>query len=126
VERREAFLTIRERESMKVVTVIEFLSPANKRRGSDGRREYLQKREQVLSSDTHLVELDLLRGGQRLPTVDPLPETDFSVFVCRAQRRYQAEVYAWGLRQPLPRIPIPLAGNDPDVEVDLQAVFTAT
>jgi hypothetical protein len=124
-ERREAFLTIREFSSMAVVAVIELLSPGNKRPSSDGRREYLRKREEVLSSETHLVELDLLRGGRRLPTVDPLPHGDFYVFICRAQRRYSAEV-AWGLRQSFPHIPIPLAGDDPDVQLDLQAVFTAT
>jgi len=125
-EQREAFLTIRDQASLEVVTVIELLSPGNKRTGADGRREYLRKREEILSSETHLVELDFLRGGQRLPTVDPLPPGDFFVFVCRAQRRYKAEVYAWGLRQPLPCIPVPLTAEDPDVQLDLQAVFTAT
>ena len=71
------------------MAVIELLSPANKPRGRVGWREYLQKREEVLSSGTHLVELDLLRGGSRLPTVDPLPQGDYFVFVCRAQRRYR-------------------------------------
>src|SRR4249919_3225265 len=33
----EAFLTIRTRETMEVITVIEVLSPGNKRAGSDGR-----------------------------------------------------------------------------------------
>jgi hypothetical protein len=126
LERREAFLTIRDASSLEVVTIIELLSPGNKRPGGEGRREYLRKREEVLSSETHLVELDLLRGGQRLPTVNPLPPGDAFVFVCRAERPYQAEVYACGLRQPLPHIPVPLAGSDADVEVDLQAVFTAT
>jgi hypothetical protein len=63
-EHREAFLTIRTRDTMDVVTLIEVLSPTNKRSGSDGRREYLEKREAVLLSSTHLVELDLLRGGR--------------------------------------------------------------
>ena len=40
-------LTVRERETMGVVTIIELLSPSNKRRGRDGRREYLEKRKQV-------------------------------------------------------------------------------
>lgn len=56
-ERREAFLTLRDRESMEVVTVIELLSPANRRPGGDGRREYRSKRESLLASATHLVEL---------------------------------------------------------------------
>jgi hypothetical protein len=120
----EAFLTIRERETMEVVTVIAVLSPGNKRAGSDGRREYLRKREEVLLSATHLVELDLLRGGECLPTLEPLPPGDYYAFICRGQRRFQAEVYAWSLRQPLPPVPIPLARADPDIVLDLQAMFT--
>ena len=125
-EEREAFLTIRHRQTMEVVTIVELLSPANKRLGSDGRREYLSKREEILASRTHLVELDLLRGGQRLPTVEPLPPADYYAFVCRNRPRYVAQVYPWTMRAALPRIPIPLAGDDPDVPVDLQQVFTAT
>jgi len=121
---REAFLTVRARESMEVITVIEVLSPGNKRANSDGRREYLRKREEVLLSDTHLVELDLLRGGERLPTLRPLPSGDYYALVCRRQQRFQAAVYAWSLRRPLPPIPVPLAAADRDAVVDLQAIFT--
>jgi hypothetical protein len=123
--KRQAFLTVRERETTAVVTVIEVLSPDNKRAGSDGRREYLRKREAVLESDAHLVELDLLRGGARLPTVEPLPPAACYAFVSRENRRPRVEVYPWTLRQPLPTIPVPLAGDDPDVALDLQAIFTA-
>lgn len=125
-EFREAFLTLRERDTLEVVTVIEVLSPRNKRSGSDGRDEYLSKREEILKTRSHLVELDLLRGGKRLPTVDPLPAADYYAFVCRSQPRYNAEVYAWSLRDRAPAIPVPLAANDPDVSVDLQEVFTST
>jgi len=120
---KQAFLTIRDRDTMAVIAVIEVLSPGNKRRGSDGRREYLAKREEILQSDTHLVELDLLRGGERLPTLEPLPPADYYAFVCRAQRRPSAEVYAWPLRHVLPSVPVPLAGDDPDVTLDLQSIF---
>jgi hypothetical protein len=123
--KREAFLTIRDRETMEVITIIEVLSPGNKRPGSDGRQEYLSKRETVLQSATHLVELDLLREGERLPTVEPLPSADYYAFVCRGYRRPKAEVYVWTLRHRLPPIPVPLAGNDPDVVLDLQAIFNA-
>jgi hypothetical protein len=121
--KREAFLTLRERETMEVVTVIEVLSPDNKRSGSDGRREYLRKREAVLESDAHLIELDLLRGGERLPTVETLPPADYYAFVSRAHRRPEVEVYPWTLRQPLPPIFVPLTGEDPDVTLDLQSIF---
>lgn len=120
-ERRQTFLTIRKPETKEIVTVIETLSPDNKRKGK-GRRKYLRKRRAVLSSSTHLVELDLLRGGLRLPMDDPLPAADYFAFVSRAEEP-QAEVYAWKLPRRLPEIPIPLADEDPDVRIDLQAVF---
>ncbi len=48
---------------LRLVTVIELLSPANKERGSKGWELYRRKQEDVLKSDVHLVEIDLLRGG---------------------------------------------------------------
>jgi hypothetical protein len=124
-EVRETFLTVRLPGSLDVVAVIEVLSPSNKRPGADGHREYLRKRESVLRSSSHLVELDLLRGGKRMPTVEPLPPGDYYALVCRGNRRPRAEVYAWSIRQPLPRVPIPLADGDPDANLDLGAIFAA-
>jgi hypothetical protein len=125
-EKREAFIVIRGRRSREVAAVIELLSPTNKLRGADGFREYMKKRESVLQSSAHLVELDLLRGGRRLPTIDPLPDGDYYAFVCRRERRPKAQVHAWTIRDRLPAIPVPLSENDPDVELDLQEVFTVT
>jgi hypothetical protein len=122
-EQREAFLTIRDRGTMQVITVIELLSPSNKRPGADGHREYLAKRAAVLRSSAHLVELDLLRGGQRLPTLEPMPPADYYAVVSREQSRPWARVYYWTLRDRLPELPIPLTGDDPDVSLDLQAAF---
>ena len=124
--RREAFLVIRSRGTNEVVTVLEVLSPANKTRGADGRREYLAKRESVLQSSAHLVEIDLLRGGERLPVVGAVPEGDYFAFVCRRERRPRADVYSWTLRDRLPAIPVPLAAGDADVELDLHAAFAMT
>jgi len=123
VERRETFLSIRDRETMQVVTVIELLSPSNKRKNGDGRREYLTKRGEILASASHLVELDLLRGGVRLPVVGSLPPGDYYAIVSRANRRPRCEVYVWTLRHPLPAIRIPLKLRDPDATVPLQEVF---
>jgi hypothetical protein len=122
--RREPYLTIRDRAARNVVTIIEVLSRTNKRAGSDGRDEYLRKREAVLLSDTHLVELDLLRGGERLPARKPLPPADYYAFVSRVAQRPMAEVYSWSLRQPMSPLPVPLAGEDQDVLLDLQRLFT--
>ena len=121
----ETYLVIRRLDTAEVVTVIELLSPSNKRADAEGRRVYLTKREDLLQSRTSLVEIDLLRGGKRLPTLEPLPAADYFVFVCRARRRRHAAVYAWPLNHRLPVIPIPLAIDDREVMLDLQEVFNS-
>lgn len=120
---RERFLTVRLRESREVVAVVELLSPSNKRPGSDGRREYLSKRDAILQSGVHLVEVDLLRGGDRVPMAGRLPDASYYVIVSRASRRPIADVWPVQLAHPLPVIPIPLAEGDPDAVLDLQTVF---
>lgn len=117
---REPFLEIRRRDGREVVTVLEVLSPSNKRAGSTGRREYLSKRQAVLESRAHLVELDLLRGGERLPMAVPLPAGDYCVIVSRAERRPIADVWPFTLKHRLPVIPLPLGEDDADVQIDLQ------
>ncbi len=121
-EQRETYLVVRHRETQEVVTILETLSPANKRAGADGRREYLKKREEVLSSQAHLVEFDLLLGGERLPMATTLPPGDYYAVVSRSYRRPKADVYSWGLPQVLPAIPVPLKKGDDDVLLDLQQV----
>ena len=95
------YLIIRRRDNEETVTVIELLSPTNKS-SRDGRAEYLAQRNLLLRGRAHLVELDLLRGGERLPTVEPHPAGDYFAFVSRVERRPQAEVYSWTLAHPLP------------------------
>ena len=120
---RRAYLVVRSLKGREIVTVIEVLSPWNK---GGGRTEYLKKQEDYLDSKLNVVELDLLRGGRRLPTVEPLPRGDYFAFVNRGKRRPKIDVYAWSLRHPLPDIPIPLAGRDADVTLELQAAFAET
>ena len=120
-EERETYLEIRTADSNQVVTVIELLSPTNKRRGSDGFRAYYDKREELLQAGVNLVEIDLLRLGVRPITVEPLAAaTDYCALVHRANRRGQAEVYEWTIRNSLPGIRVPLADGDPDVLLPLQ------
>jgi hypothetical protein len=124
---KERFIEIRDRNSAKVITTIEFLSPANKA-GGDGTESYRKKRDEILDSDTNLVEIDLVRAGdwQALLLPFAVPEefrTDYRVCVSRAIRREKLELYPIRLRDPLPQIAIPLRASDPDVVLDLQAVF---
>jgi len=125
VERREVFLEIQDAASgHRVVTVLEVLSPANKSPGR-GRELYLRKQEEVLASEAHLVEVDLLRAGA--PTVS-LPErfarsSDYRVAVSRSGDRRRRELYGFGLRDPLPRARIPLLADDDDAVLDLGQVL---
>jgi hypothetical protein len=121
-ERRESYLVVKDLERDRVVAIIELLSPSNKRRGS-GRKEYVAKREEVLSSSTHLVELDLLRGGTRVPMRSALPRGDYYAVVSSAWTRPRSDVYAWHLPDRMPGIRIPLAARDEIVPLDLQAVL---
>ncbi len=123
-EVRHYYLEIRELATQRVVTVIEMLSPFNKRLG-EGRTEYLKRRNAILQSDVHLIELDLLREGERVPMGKPLPSADYYAILSRFYRRPMAQVYFWTIRQKMPTIPVPLLRGEPDVPLDLQAVFTA-
>jgi len=120
-EVREVWIEIRRLPEMSLVTVVELLSPSNKI--GDGRHEYLDKRRSLIDQPVHLVELDLLIGGRRLPMRHHLPPGDAYAIVSRAERRPDSEVYAWNLRDGLPTIPIPLAEPDPDIPLDLAPAF---
>ncbi len=82
---RLSFLEIRDRDGWQLVTVIELLSPTNKYSGPD-REQYLARRRDLLASAVHFVEIDLLRGGPRMPMED-LPECDYCVLVSRVETR---------------------------------------
>ena len=118
---RDSYLEVRTREGNELVTVIELLSPSHKRR-SDDREQYLAKRRQVLASGTHLVEIDLLRGGPRMPPED-LPDCDYYALVSRREQRPRAGIWPLRVRDPLPVIPVPLRAPDPDARLDLKSVL---
>jgi hypothetical protein len=109
---------IRDVAQRRPVTCIEVLSPTNKR--GPGRDEYAAKRFQILSGTAHLVEIDLLRIGARFPTAQPLPSVPYFIFISRAERRGEVEVWPIALAQPLPDFRIPLLPGDTPVPLDLQ------
>lgn len=117
-------LSVIHRASERVVTVMELLSPSNKVI-QEGPGSYLQKRAEFLASNCNLIELDLLRGGQRLPMSGPLPPGDYFVYIGRSSKKGRAQVIAWPLRAKLPTIPIPLLPADKETELDLDDAFEA-
>lgn len=120
-ERREVFLEVRDATSL--VAVVELLSPANKRAGSEGRHLYLRKRNQVLQSPVHLVEIDLLRSGERVPMADPFPSSHYVLLVSRAKDRPVCAVTPFNVGSPLPRLHVPLRELHSPALVDLQGIF---
>ena len=64
----ESFVEIyAQLEESVLVTSIEVLSPSNKRRGTEGWLEYNRKRQAMLLGRANFIEIDLLRGGHKLP-----------------------------------------------------------
>jgi len=126
-EYREPFVEIVHTAGGKVVTVIGVLSPANKSPGK-GYRLYRRKQSEVLNSEAHLIEIDLLSEGLLTVAITEEVRADlephrYLVCVNRKPERYQFELYPIPLQRRLPRISMPLREPDPDVVLDLQAVF---
>jgi hypothetical protein len=123
-EHREAFVEIYEATpEQRLVTCIEVLSPSNKRPHTPGWDIYLRKRQSLLLGDTHLVEIDLLRDGQRMPMLDPWPDSPYTILVARARKYDLCQVWPVYFRIPAPSVPIPLAKPDPDILLDLQPMI---
>ena len=120
---KEGYLEVREVGTEEVVTTIEILSPTNKR-SSKGRQMYEEKREQVLGSRTHLVEIDFLRRGEPMPFFGNNIESQYRILVCRGNFRPYADLYAFNLQDIIPGFPLPLRSEDTEPVVDLQTLLS--
>ena len=116
---------IRATASQQLVTVVEILSPVNKRPSHDAYLAYQRKRRDILRSEVHLLEIDLLRGGERPPLARPVPAAPYYVVLSRANRRPTVEVWPIQLADRLPVLPVPLLEPDPDTPLDLGAVVVS-
>jgi hypothetical protein len=122
----EKFIDIYElKPERRLVTSIEILSPSNKKRRSVGWKKYLRKRQALLLGKANLVELDLLRGGERMPMLDPWPESPYTLLVAREEAAPNCRVWPASFDQPLPVLPIPLSRPDPDISLALQPLLEA-
>jgi hypothetical protein len=115
----------------RVVTVIEVLSPTNKAAGSEGRREYQAKQQQLMNGDANLLEIDLLRHGAHtvatpLERLHSRDTWDYIVSLHRITDRYRCSFWLNRLTEPLPEVRVPLLPDDPDVFLDLQAAYRSS
>jgi hypothetical protein len=124
-EHVEEFIEIRQRSDGRLITLVDVVSPTNKTT-TEGRTTYLKKRNEVKASNTNLVEIDLVMQGQ--PMLDysreGLPDWDHAVTVTRSTQPDRYEIYTATLPKRLPRFRLPLAADDRDTVLDLQAAFT--
>jgi hypothetical protein len=118
VEVEQAYLEVKDATTQEVITTIEVLSPANKI--GEGRAKYEAKRQTILSSKTHLIEIDLLRAGQPL-TIEGEPlQSHYRILVSRSQQRPMADLYPFNLAEPMPSFPVPLKPGEPEPIIPLQ------
>jgi hypothetical protein len=123
-EFRESFVEIYAQEEDRVlVTCVEVLSPSNKRPNTEGWREYARKRQAMLLGRANFIELDLLRGGQKMPMLEEWPESPYSLLVSRADHAPSCRVWPGSFRRRLPVIPVPLVSPDPPLSLDLQPLI---
>ena len=119
---RERFIEIRTPGRLPSVTVLEVLSHSNKRAGT-GRRDYLDKRQRILESATHLVEIDLLRANNPMPAEGYDGDASYRIMVSRSQKRPQAALYPFGMQSGFPTFPVPLLNQDEEPTVVLGEIF---
>jgi hypothetical protein len=122
VEVRIPVVEIRDRAGHQLVTAIEILSPVNKR--EPGLAPYREKRKRLHQSGVHLLEIDLLRRGQRPFNHPYMPKNHYIVTLLRAGT-HRTDVWGFDVADPLPIVPVPLRAPDPDVPLDLGKVLNS-
>lgn len=124
-EHQEEFIEIRQRSDGRLVTLVDIASPTNKKL-PEGRAAYLETRKAARSQSASVVEIDLVLQGVPLLDYsrDGLPEWDYAVTVTRSTQPERYEIYTATLAKRLPRFKVPLASDDRDTVVDLQATFS--
>ncbi len=123
-EVKERYLEVRDTATNSVITVIELLSPVNKRPGK-GRATYEEKRQKILDSTAHLVEIDLLRAFTPMPLLQDNIPWDYRILISRSEQRPQADLYGFNLPEPIPYFPLPLKNPEESIEVNLQKILEA-
>ena len=121
----ERFVRILRADDGQLITVIEFISPANKT--GAGLEQYLRKRDELLGSGVHVVEIDLIRRGNWRGLMRPhlCPPEAVAPYraTIRVGRSGTAYLYPIPIQQPLPSISIPLRPGDREVKLDLQPLI---
>lgn len=121
-EIRETFLEVRDVDSDRVITILELLSPTNKRPG-EGRNLYERKRLRLLGTLTNFVEVDLLRAWEPMTMRGDAGSSHYRILISRAEERPRATLLKFGLRSPIPKFRLPLEKGDDEPIVELNRLL---
>ncbi len=119
---KQGYLEVRKVGTGEVITAIEILSPINKNMG-EGRIKYEKKRQHIFSSYTNFVEIDLLRQGNSMITLNQNIECDYRILVSPSNQRPQAYLYAFNIQDMIPVFTLPLRPEDREITLDLQSIL---
>jgi hypothetical protein len=118
-ERRLRSIRIVRRQDERLVLSLELLSPVNKR--GEGRHALQRKRRRLRNGGAHLMEVDLLREGQRVIDDPSFTSAHYAVTLIRADAEV-VEAWPLSVRDALPVVPVPLLDGD-EVALDLGAAL---
>ena len=119
---RVARVVIRDTAHNRLVTLIEIMSPVNKR--GPGLEQHRRKRERLIEAGVHVLEIDLIRRGTRVIEDPRMPETAYLITLTRGGSDV-IEVWPIGLRDRLPDVPVPLLLPDPYEPLDPASALDA-
>ena len=118
----ESFVEIREKNGGRLISVVEFISPSNKLPGP-GREKYRQKQRELEAADVHLVEIDLVRAGERVfGFPGPIAESCAPLLMAHIRKGYEHRLYAFSIGDRLPKLPVPLRYEENEIVLDLQPI----
>jgi hypothetical protein len=121
IEVKERYLEIRRVGTHQVIAAIEILSPKNKR--GEGRKSYLKKRQLILDSASHFIEIDLIRAFTPMPLDGNQVPSHYRILVSDSRDRPEADLYSFNLRDSIPVISIPLQSEDTPITLDLTSLL---
>ena len=113
-------IKIKDKENNQLITTIEIISPANKRK--PGYEKFVKKQETFHAKGVNLLEIDLIRTGKRRVEHVIVTNAHYltALFLKGANK---VDLWAIDIKHHLPVLPVPLKSPDPDAILDLQKVF---
>lgn len=120
IELNVPVIEIRDKANNELITTIEIISPANKR--EPGYSKLVEKQRKLHSRGVHLLEIDLIRRGQRQCKHPVAQSAHYLVTLLRGNID-EINIWAIDVKDELPVLPIPLKQNDATAILDLQRAF---